>query len=48
MVLKKKYIFELIKKYPSIISGRKNYKFYEKRINNKIKMIKKYMKKNSY
>tara|TARA_B100000674_G_C37049386_1_gene562211 strand:- start:276 stop:422 length:147 start_codon:yes stop_codon:yes gene_type:complete len=40
-----KYISELIKKNPKIISGRKNWNQYEYRIEQTIKLIKKYLKK---
>ena len=39
------YIFKLIKKYPSILSGRKNYKESHKRIIETKKIIKKNFKK---
>jgi hypothetical protein len=37
-----KYLKELIKQYPKIISGRKNYEFFEKRILKNLKLINKY------
>ena len=37
-----KYLENLIKKYPNIISGRKNYKFFEKKILKNLELIKKY------
>ena len=39
-----KYLKILIKQYPKIISGRKNYKFFEKRILKNLELIKKYKK----
>jgi len=39
-----KYLKMLIKKYPKIISGRKNYEFFEKRIFKNLELIKKYKK----
>ena len=41
-----KYLQELIKEYPEICSGRKNYKFFHKRINKNIKLINSFFKKN--
>jgi len=38
------YLKMLIKKYPKIISGRKNYDFFEKRILKNIELVKKYKK----
>ena len=38
------YLETLIKKYPKIISGRKNYEFFEKRILKNLELIKKYKK----
>ena len=37
-----KYLKALIKKYPKIISGRKNYEFFEKRIQKNLELVKKY------
>tara|TARA_B110000495_G_scaffold183920_1_gene180594 strand:- start:249 stop:395 length:147 start_codon:yes stop_codon:yes gene_type:complete len=39
-----RYLKILIKKYPKIISGRKNYDFFEKRILKNLELIKKYKK----
>ena len=41
---KNSYLKALIKKYPNISSGRKNYTFYEKRIEKNIELIKKFLK----
>jgi len=41
------YIGELIKNFPNIKSGRKNYKFYYERILKNIKLIKAYKKNNA-
>ena len=38
----------IIKQYPEIISGRKNYEFFEKRILKNLELIKKYKKKIKY
>tara|TARA_Y100001970_G_C14164271_1_gene820350 strand:- start:469 stop:618 length:150 start_codon:yes stop_codon:yes gene_type:complete len=43
--IQKNYIYELIKKYPKITSGRKNILGYEKRISKTLKLIKDYLKK---
>ena len=40
----KEYILEIIKKYPNIKSGRKNYRNHEIRIEKTIKLIMKYKK----
>ena len=37
-----KYLKILIKQYPKIISGRKNYEFFEKRIQKNLELVKKY------
>ena len=39
-----KYLKILVKQYPEIISGRKNYSFFEKRILKNLRLIKKYIK----
>ena len=39
-----KYLKILIKQYPKITSGRKNYEFFEKRILKNLDLIKKYRK----
>tara|TARA_B100001778_G_C18265539_1_gene484229 strand:+ start:451 stop:600 length:150 start_codon:yes stop_codon:yes gene_type:complete len=39
-----KYLRELIKKYPKILSGRKNFDKNNVRINKTLKLIKKYFK----
>jgi hypothetical protein len=36
------YLKILIKKYPDVVSGRKKYKFFEKRILKNLELIKKY------
>ena len=38
------YLIEIIKEYPHITGGRKNYKFQSKRIQNVYKLIKKFKK----
>ena len=43
--MKKKYIAALIKIFPDISSGRKNFDFFEKRIKKKIKLSKIYKHK---
>ena len=43
----KKYISELLKMFPNIASGRKNFKYFEKRINQNLKITNKYKKKNT-
>ena len=40
----KKYLIEIIKEFPDIRSGRKNYKYFEKRINKNFFLIKKVKK----
>ncbi len=40
------YLIALIKKYPEILSGRKNFSFYKKRIDKILKLTKKFNKKN--
>ena len=42
-----KYIKKLIKKYPNILSGRKNLIFYEKKISKTLKLIEKFLKINN-
>tara|TARA_B100000925_G_scaffold246739_1_gene196960 strand:+ start:410 stop:562 length:153 start_codon:yes stop_codon:yes gene_type:complete len=42
-----KYILEIVKKYPQILSGRKEYKKYHLRVKETIKLIKKYYSKTS-
>ena len=41
----KKYIRDLLKMFPDIASGRKNFKYFEKRIKKNIILSKKYIKK---
>ena len=41
------YIKDLIKEYPQIVSGRKNFKFYNDRIVKTLKLVKEYYKKTS-
>ena len=43
--LYKDYLFEILKKNPSIKSGRKNYSEHEKRIEKTIKLIKDFKNK---
>jgi len=38
------YIRIILKKFPNIASGRKNFKYFEKRINKNLKLTKKYLK----
>jgi len=45
--MKKNYIKELIKLFPNIASGRKNYNFHEKRIKKNVNLTNKYIKKNN-
>lgn len=40
-----KYIIDLIKKFPTILSGRKNYKKHHKRIIQNLNLTEKYFKK---
>ena len=44
---KQKYIEEIIKKYPKVASGRKNFKKYDERIRKTLKLIEKYFHKTS-
>ena len=39
------YIRVILKKFPNIASGRKNFKYFEKRIKEKLKITNKYKKK---
>jgi hypothetical protein len=41
----KKYISKLLKLFPDIASGRKNFKYFEKRINETLKITNKYKQK---
>ncbi len=41
----KKYILEIIKLYPQILSGRKNFFEYEERLQKNLLIIKNYIKK---
>ena len=41
----KNYIIALLKVFPDIASGRKNFKFFEKRIKKNLSLTKKYIKK---
>ena len=43
----KKYISKLLKMFPDISSGRKNFKYFEKRIKENLKITNKYKKKNT-
>ena len=38
------YIRIILKKFPNIASGRKNFKYFEKRIKKNLKLTKKYLK----
>tara|TARA_A100001011_G_scaffold400732_1_gene518070 strand:+ start:4224 stop:4376 length:153 start_codon:yes stop_codon:yes gene_type:complete len=42
-----KYLKEILRKYPKIASGRKNFDNYQKRINLTLDLIKKYFKKSN-
>ena len=41
----KKYISELLKMFPDIASGRKNFNYFEKRIKDNLKLTNEYKKK---
>ena len=41
----KKYITKLLKMFPDIASGRKNFNYFEKRIKDNLKLTNKYKKK---
>ena len=41
----KKYISELLKMFPNIASGRKNFKYFEKRVRDTLELTAKYKKK---
>ena len=41
----KKYISDLLKMFPDIASGRKNFKYFEKRVKDNLKLTAKYKKK---
>ena len=43
--MKLNYIRDILKKFPNIASGRKNFKFFEKRIKKNLILTKKYFKK---
>ena len=43
----KKYINELLKMFPNIASGKKNFKYFEKRIKETLKITNKYKKKDT-
>ena len=45
--MKSNYIKILLKKFPGIASGRKNFKYFEKRIKENLKIANKYKKKNT-
>ena len=40
----KNYVRELLKMFPDIASGRKNFKYFEKRIRKNLMLTKKYLK----
>ena len=42
--MKLNYIRDILKKFPKIASGRKNFKFFEKRIKKNLILTKKYFK----
>ena len=44
--MKNNYIKKLLKLFPNIASGRKNFENYDKRIKKNIELAKKYLKKN--
>ena len=41
-------LIKLIKKFPEILSGRKNYKEHDQRIKKNISLTKKYIQKNKF
>ena len=41
----KNYVNELLKLFPDIASGRKNFKYFEKRVKHNLKITNKYRKK---
>ena len=41
----KNYIKELLRLFPKIASGRKNFQFHEKRIKENLRLVNKYLKK---
>tara|TARA_Y100000768_G_C23870195_1_gene630070 strand:- start:350 stop:499 length:150 start_codon:yes stop_codon:yes gene_type:complete len=43
--MRKSYIKELLKIFPDIASGRKNFEYFEKRIKENIKITNKYIRK---
>jgi len=45
--MKSNYIKILLKKYPGIASGRKNFKYFEKRIKKNLLLSQKYLKNKS-
>ena len=45
--MKKNYIREIIKKFPNIASGRKNFVYFESRIQKNIKLTNKYIEINN-
>ncbi len=42
--MKLNYIRDILKKFPKIASGRKNFKFFEKRVKKNLLLSKKYLK----
>ena len=42
--MKLNYIRDILKKFPNIASGRKNFKFFEKRVKKNLLLTKKYLK----
>ena len=44
--MRNKYIYILLKMFPNIASGRKNFKYFEERIKKNIELTTNYLKKN--
>jgi len=44
--MKNNYIKKLLKLFPNVASGRKNFQNYDKRVKKNIELTKKYLKKN--
>tara|TARA_B100001029_G_C14972401_1_gene401038 strand:+ start:719 stop:859 length:141 start_codon:yes stop_codon:yes gene_type:complete len=44
--MKNNYIKKLLKLFPNVASGRKNFENYDKRVKKNIELTKKYLKKN--
>jgi len=45
--MKKKYIEKILKMFPNIASGRKNFVYFESRIKKNLALAKRYLKKNN-